>query len=329
MTTRRQLLQSVGGSLALSAMALDARAQAAPPLLRQLTLVVGFPAGGGTDVAARVIAEGLRGRYAETVIVDNRVGGSGRLGAAYVKDAPADGSVLLFTPAFPLAIFPHIYRKLPYDALADFTPVATTSKGALGLSVGPAVPASVRTAQEFVAWCKAHPDAATYGAPAGGGQHFAGVMFARRSGAPLRMVPYKGGAPSVTDALGGHIASVVTPLSEVLPHVKEGRLRLLATTTRQRSRFTPDVPSMQELGWDVVFDDWSGLVAPAKTPREVVARLNALVGDIVRAPAGTAALQNLGIDIDLNSPEDFAALYRTTWERYRDVVRSTGFTAED
>jgi len=328
MNPRRKMLAALAAGLAVPAMLRTPLGRAQSPL-RQLTIVVGFPAGGGTDMAARVVADGLRGHYADTVIVDNRLGAAGRIATAQVKDAPADGSVMLFTPAFPLAIFPHIYKKLPYDAMTDFVPVATTSKGAFVLSVGPGVPASVVTASDFVAWCKSNPDKATYGAPTGGGQHFAGVLFARHSQAPLRMVPYKGGAPSVTDAIGGHIASVITPMSEVIQHAKEGRLRMLATTTRQRTQFTPDVPSMRELGWDVIFDDWSGLVAPAGAPREVVARANALVADVVRSPAGSAALQHLGIDIDLNTPDEFAKLYRSTWERYRDVVRSTGFTAED
>ncbi|RYY87084.1 MAG: hypothetical protein EOO24_35120 [Comamonadaceae bacterium] len=301
----------------------------AQPVVRQLTLVVAFPAGGATDQVARLIAEGLRGKYAETVIVENRVGGNGRTGAVGVKNGPADGSIMLFGPAFPMAIFPHIYRTLPYDALQDFVPVATTSKGAFVLSVGPMVPASVRTAADFIAWCKANPDKANFGAPTGGSQHFSGVMFAQRAGVPLRMVGYKGGAPSVIDCLGGHIAAVVTPIPEVIQHARDGKLRLLATTTSERTRFTPDVPTMKELGWDVVFQDWSGLVAPARTPRDVVARANAAVAEVVRSPAAAAALVTIGVDPDLNTPEQFATLYRQTWEKYRDVVKATGFTPED
>lgn len=324
MITRRTTLKTFAATAALAVPALRAQT-----VVRQLTIVVAFPAGGATDAVARLVADGLRGRYADTVIVDNRVGGNGRIGAVHVKNGPADGSLMLFTPAFPLAIFPHIYRTLPYDPLQDFVPVATTGKGAFALSVGPAVPASVRTVADFIAWCKANPDNATFGAPAGGGQHFAGVQFARLAGVPLRMVPYKGGAPSVIDVLGGHIAAVVTPLPEVIQQVKEGKLRMLATTTTQRTRFTPEVPTMRELGYEVVFQDWSGLVAPARTPRDVVARANAAVADVIRSPAGAAAMVNLGAEADLHSPEEFAALYRSTWERYRDVVRSTGFTAED
>ena len=325
MQTRRLALRGLGAGAALLAMP----ALRAQGVLRQLTIVVAFPAGGATDAVARLLAEGLHGRYAETVVVENRAGASGRIGTSYVKNAPADGSVMLFTPAFPLAIFPHIYKALPYEPLQDFVPVATSGKGGFGLSVGPAVPATVRTAADFVAWCKAHPDNATFGAPAGSGQHFAGVQFAKAAAVPLRMVPYKGGAPSVVDVLGGHIAAVVTPLPEVLQHVKEGKLRMLATTTPQRSRFTPEVPTLRELGWDVVFQDWSGLLAPARTPRDLVVRANAAVGEVIRSPAGAQRMMDLGAEADVHTPESFAALYRSTYERYREVVKATGFTAED
>lgn len=328
MSTRRSTLAALAAAIAAPAL-LGTRNAQAQTLLKQLTLVVGFPAGGGTDAPARLVAEALRGHYAETVIVDNRVGVAGRIAAAYVKDAPADGSVLLFTPSFPLAIFPHIYKKMPYDALKDFVPVATTSKGAFALSVGPAVPASVKTARDFVAWCKANPGQASYGAPLGSGQHFAGVSFARAAGIALNVVPYKGGAPSVIDALGGHIPAIVNPLAEVLQQAKDGKLRILATTTRQRSRFTPEVPTMSELGWNVVFEDWSGIVAPAGMPRPLIDRVNALVREYASSPAGSDALLGMGIDIDLNTPEAFATTYRATWEKYREVVQQTGFTAED
>jgi tripartite-type tricarboxylate transporter receptor subunit TctC len=325
---RREAVKMVAAATAFPAVFASSPARA-QTVVKQLTIVVGFPAGGATDQVARLVADGLRGKYADVVVVENKVGGNGRIAAVQVKNAPADGSMMLFGPAFPMAIFPHIYRTLPYDPLKDFVPVATTGKGAFVLSVGPAVPANVRTVADFIAWCKANPDKATFGAPPGGGQHFAGVLFARTSGAPLRMVGYKGGAPSVIDVLGGHIAAVVTPIPEVIQHARDGKLRMLATTTRERTKFTQDVPTMKELGWDVVFQDWSGLIAPARTPADVVAKANAAVADVVRSPAGAAALATIGVDADLNTPQQFDALYKDTFERYRDVVRQTGFKAED
>jgi tripartite-type tricarboxylate transporter receptor subunit TctC len=186
--TRRTTLKTFAATAALAVPALRAQT-----VMRQLTIVVAFPAGGATDAVARLVADGLRGRYADTVIVDNRVGGNGRIGAVHVKNGPRGRQ--------PDAVHPGRSRsrsfrtstaRCPYDPLQDFVPVATTGKGAFALSVGPAVPASVRTVADFIAWCKANPDNATFGAPAGGGQHFAGVQFARLAGVPLRMVPYKG-----------------------------------------------------------------------------------------------------------------------------------------
>ena len=326
--TRRSLLLGLATVATLPSL-LASRAAYAQTAVRQLTIVVGFPAGGATDIVARLLADGMRGSYADTVIVENRSGGAGRIGTAHVKNAPADGSVMLCTAAFPLAIFPHIYKTLPYDSLADFVPVASTTRSGFALSVGPGVPDTVRTLKEFVAWCKAKPGDATYGAPAGSGQHFAGALFARQAGIPMRMISYKGGAPVVTDLLGGHIASAVNPIPEVLPYAKEGKLRILATTTNPRSRFLPDTPTMSELGYEVVFQDWSGLLAPAGTPKEIVARANAAAGEALRASNAAATLDKLGSAVDLNSPDQFAAMYRQTWERYRDVVKSTGFTAEE
>ncbi len=306
-----------------------ARAQTLAPV-KLLTVIVPFPAGGATDAVARLTAESLRGTYAENVVVENRAGAAGRIGVEYVKNRPADGSTLLFTPAFPISIFPHIYKKLNYDALADFVAVAPTSKGGLALAVGPAVPASVKTLGDFIAWCKANPAKANFGTASGSSQHFAGVTFARSAGIELPLIPYKGGAPAVVDLLGGQIAATVSPMPEVLPFAQDGRLRILATMGTSRSRFTPNVPTMVELGHkEVVFQDWSGFLAPAKTPPALVAQANAAITKLVRSEKGTEALAKLGTEADTQTPQEFASTVKAGWERYRAVVQATGFTAED
>src|SRR5690606_8181657 len=145
------------------------------------------------------------------------------------------------------------------------------------------------------AWCKANPDKASFGGPLGSSQHFSGVMFARGAGIDLRLIGYKGGAPAVVDTLGGHIPMVVTPLSEALPHVREGRLRMLATTGRRRSKAVPDVPTLYELGYkDVIFQDWSGFLAPAGMPADLVARANSAVQEVLKEDKVVQALANLG-----------------------------------
>jgi tripartite-type tricarboxylate transporter receptor subunit TctC len=333
MTTRRHFVTSLSAFCGLPAVAWigSARAQNTPPILKQVTIVVAFPAGGATDAVARLVAENaLRGHYAENVMVENRAGASGRLGTEFVKNRASDGATLLFTPAFPMVIFPHIYKKMTYDTFADFAPVAPTSKGNLGLAVGPAVPSGIATLPEFVAWCKANPERSNFGTASGSGQHFAGVTFGRSAGIDFRLVPYKGGAPAVVDLLGGHISSTVSPLPEIIPQAAEGKLRILATTGAARSRFLPTVPTMTEYGFrDVVFQDWSGFLAPARTPAELVNRANAIISEYVRSDKGTEALAKLGTEADAQGVSEFTATVKTSWERYRDIVRSTGFTAED
>lgn len=326
MPSRRHLL---GGAAALSP-GLFPRRSYAQEMLRQVTVVVAFPAGGATDLAARMVAEALRGRYAAQAVVENRTGAGGRTGTEYTKRLPADGSALIYTPAFPLVISPHVYPNLGYDTLRDFAPVALTTRSMLALSVGPKVPAAVRTLPDFVAWCRANPDAATYGAPSGASQHFAGVLINRATGANMTLVPYRGGAPSIADLLGGHIAAVVSPLAEALPQHRSGELRILVTLGTRRSRFLADVPSAGEHGFpDIVFQDWSGVFAPAGTPPALIQRANAIINDLMRSERGVEALARFGAEPDPQDPDAFATAVRADWERYRDIVRSSGFVGED
>ncbi|MFT8247302.1 tripartite tricarboxylate transporter substrate-binding protein [Roseomonas sp. BN140053] len=326
MASRRHLLAAGAAALPLTVLR-PARAQAP---LRQAVIINAFPPGGATDMAARMVAEGLHGSYAATTLVDNRTGGGGRVGTEYAKRLPADGSALLYTPAFPMVLFPHVYRTLLYDTLKDFTPVALTTRSMLALSVGPAVPNSVRTLADFVAWCRADPAKATYGAPSGASQHFAGVMLGRAAGVELTLVPYRGGAPTVTDMLGGHIAAAINPLAEVLPHASGGGARILVVFGSRRSRFLPDVPTAQEFGYrDVVFQDWSGVFMPAGAPPELVRRANTLINGVMSSPQGVEAAAKFGAEIEPGTPEDFAAAVRFDYERYGAIVRSTGFVAED
>ena len=328
MPSRRHLFGAAGAA-ALPAGLLPSAARA-QDLLRQATVTVAFPAGGATDLAARLVAEGLRGAYATTAVVDNRTGGGGRVGTEHAKRLPADGGNLLYTPAFPMVLFPHVHRTLLYDTLRDFAPVALATRSMLSLSVGPMVPAGVRSFPDFVAWCRANPDKASYGATSGSSQHFAGVMLGRAAGIELTLVPYRGGAPAVADLLGGHIPATVNPLAEVLPNAANGELRILVTLGTARSRFTPEVASAQELGYrDVVFQDWSGVFAPSGTPPALIARANTLINQVMRSARGTEALAKFGAEADPVTPEEFAAIVRADFDRYGAIVRSTGFVAEE
>jgi tripartite-type tricarboxylate transporter receptor subunit TctC len=323
---RRDVLSFMTGVLALPLVGSAAQAQ---KLLDTATFVVGFPAGGATDTVARLVAEGVRGTYATAVVVQNKTGAGGQIAAVDVKEMPADGSALLFTPAFPMVIFPHVYKDIRYDTLKDFVPVATTHFGTLAFSVGPGVPDDVKTLQDFVAWAKKNPDKASFGAPAGGAQHFTGLMLARDADIKLQLVSYRGGGPSVVDALGGHIPAVITPLAEVLPSAREGKLRILATTARERSTLAPDIPTFFELGFEkIVVQDWSGFLAPAGTPPDVVARANAAISAAVQTPKVKEAMATLGMEVGTQTPAEFAVTVRESWERYRDIVKASGFQAE-
>lgn len=312
------------------AAAVCAPAVSAQEMLKQAVIVVGYPAGGATDLLARFVADGIRGVYATTVIVENRPGAGGRIAAEHVKNAKADGSVLLFTPAFPMLIYPHIYKTLNYDTLRDFAPVGLGGRSMLCLAVGPAVPAAVTNIAQFVEWARANQKQAVFGAPSGSSQHFAGALFARGAGIKLDHISYKGGAPAMQDLLGGHLPANVSPVAEALPHHQAGKIRILAVTGARRSRFLADVPTMSELGHkDVLFQDGIGLFAPAGTPGAVVAKLNAAMADAMKSEAGLAGLSKLGMELDNMTPEAYAALVRTDFERYRQIVQSTGFKAED
>ena len=323
MTTRRRFL-------AAAAAAAFAPRSFAQDLPRQISIVVGFPAGGATDLVARLIGDGLRRTLAPAVIVENRPGASGRVGVEYVKSARNDGSVLLFTPAFPMLISPHLYPKLGYDTLRDFVAVGSVARSMLCFAVGPAVPAAVTGIAAYVDWVKANPRQALFGAPSGSSQHFCGQLLGRAVGVPLQHVPYKGGAPAMQDLIGGHLPANASPVAEALPHHQAGKIRILAVAGVRRSRFLPEVPSLAELGYrEVVFQDWLGVFAPAGTPPAVAARLYAAMAETVNAPEGVAALGKFGMETDAAGPDAFPGIVKADWERYRAIVNASGFKAED
>ena len=323
-STRRGLLI---GSLAL-AFSSRALAQATAKPLR---IIVPFPAGGEADALARIVADKLRGNYAGTVIVENRVGASGRTGVEAVKSAEPDGSTLLFTPDFPMTVYPHSFRKLSYDPLADFAPVSLIARSGVALAAGPALPAEVRTALDYVAWAKANPKQALYATTAAGGTpHFVGVMLARDAQVKLSPVHDKGGAPALEELLGGRIPVGIHPIGELLPHLRGGKLRALATTGDKRSRFLPELPTLAESGFkDIVILPWLGFLAPAKTPRETIARLANAIADASGHGDAQQSFLKLGMEAVAMTPVGFAATLRSDLEKWAPIVKASGFSAED
>jgi tripartite-type tricarboxylate transporter receptor subunit TctC len=279
---------------------------------------------------ARILAERLRGPYASTVLVENKPGAAARLAVEYVKNAEPDGSVMLFTPDFPITVYPHSFRSLNYDPLRDFIPVAPATKSMLTYNIGPAVPDSVKTLADFVQWCRANPGKASYGTTsAGGTPHFVGMMLASEAGVPMTPVHYRGGAPALQDLLGGHVPASVNPISESLPFARSGTLRTLAVTGAQRSPFLPDVPTMTEAGYKIVVDSWLGVFVPAKTPAEVVNALSSAIAEAVKSSPMTESLAKIGNVPAFQTPAEFAAVVKADVARWAPVVKASGFVAED
>jgi tripartite-type tricarboxylate transporter receptor subunit TctC len=322
MNPRRRLL------LALGALAVSPKGIAQS---KQLRIIVPFPPGGGTDVLARIVGERLRGGYASSVIVENRVGASGRVGVDAVKAAEPDGSTILFIPDFLMTVYPHSFRKLSYDPLADFAPVAIVAKSGLALCAGPALPESARSIQDYLAWARSNPKNAFFATTsAGGTPHFVGVMLASDSGVALSPVHYKGGAPALQDLLGGQIPLSVNPVGEILPYARSGKLRVLATTGQQRSKFLPEVPTLAESGFpQIVIEPWLGFFAPARTPAETVGRLAAAIADAVKVPETAQSFEKFGNEPVAVGPAAFAATLKRDLDAWRPIVKASGFTAED
>src|SRR3954465_14325455 len=300
MIDRRQL---IAGSAASLIVATGAMAQT---VKKPVHVIVGFPAGGGTDVTARVLAEGLRGPYASTVLVENKPGASARPAGEYVKNADPGGSVMLFTPDFPMTLYPHSFKTLSYDPLKDFTAVAPATKSMLSYNVGPMVPASVTTLKDYVQWCKANPDKASYGTTsAGATPHFGGVMLSNEAKVPMNPVHYRGGAPALQDVVGGHIGASVNPTSESMPLHQAGTIRILAVTGSKRSQFLPDVPTMVEQGFNVVVESWLGVFLPAKAPGDVLNALSAAMREASQSATMKDNLAKFASVATYQTPADF------------------------
>jgi tripartite-type tricarboxylate transporter receptor subunit TctC len=330
MLTRRALLAGAAAAATGAAPSRpDAQAFAQAPK-KTLHIVVGFAPGGATDVIARILAERLRGRYAPSVIVENKPGAAARVAVDYIKHAEPDGSEVLLTPDFPLTVYPHSFRSLSYDPLRDFTPIAPTSGSTLTFVIGPAVSGEVKSLKDFVAWCKANPDRAVFATTAAGSTtHFVGIMLANAAGIQLSPVHYRGGAPALQDLFGGHVPASVNPIGEVVAQAAAGKLRVLAVTSPARSPFLPDVPTMREAGFDVAFETWVGVFGPARMPRDTVEALNAAIGDAVRSPEMTESLARMGNGGRFQTPDALAATVKADMERWGPVVKASGFVAEE
>ena len=291
-----------------------------------IKIVVGYPAGATSDALARVVGEAMAKQLGQTVIVENKAGAGGRIANELVKAAPPDGSTLLMTPVATMSIFPHSFAgQLRYDPFKDFAPVTHLSDFQLGLGVATAVPA--KNLAEYVAWVKADPAKnGFYGSAAAGSlPHFFGVMFARSAGITLTHVPYKGTAAAMQALAGGEISALSTVAADIRALVQADKARLLAVAGEKRSDTFPDVPTFREQGYDLVATPWYALFAPAGTPPEVVARLNAAAGAALKDPAIRQRLVEMGLEPTGYGPDRLAAIMKADHERWGPPIRASGF----
>ena len=333
MTSIERRRMAIGAIVATAALGMGpAFAQgAAPPAgaypTKPITMVVPFPPGGPTDLVARVLAQKIGEQLGQSVLVDNRGGANGNIGAAYVAKAPADGYTILYNTS-SITLSPSLYKNVPYDVSKDFLPVASVAVVPLGLVVNPSVPAN--TVAEFVAYAKAHPGKLSYGSAGNGNvTHLGAFQFVQANGLEATHVPYKGSAPADVDLVGGQIQFMTDTVNSVMPFVRDRRLKMLAVTTGKRMALFPDVPTLAESGMPgFEVGAWQGVMGPAGTPPDVVARLNA---EIVKA-LGTAAVRERlalqGAEPLGSTPAEYGAYVQKELRRWAGVVKATGVTLD-
>ena len=309
-------------ALLLSCAGAAAHAQSWPT--KPVRVVVAFAPGGSLDFVTRIVAERLSQDLGQQFVVENRAGANGNVGAEYVARQPADGYTVLAS-ADALVSSAHVY-KLGYDALKDLTPVVQFTRQPLVLAVHPSL--GVNSVAELIAEAKKNPGLGYATSGSGSGQHMVGEWLARLAGIKLTHVPYKGGGQAITDLVGGQVKIGSLGSTPVMPHYKAGRLKIIAQTTAKRAPSLPEVPTYQEQGLAIELDQWLGFLVPAGTPADVVRRLNAATAKVLAVPAVQERLAPQGLEVASGSPEEFARLYRSDYEKYARLVKELGVRAD-
>ena len=314
---RRSLLASL-----FAIMALPVQAQSQP-----VKILIGFPAGGSADTTARILADKMKDTLGVPVLVENRPGAGGRIAAQAVKDAAADGNTMMLVPFAVMVIQPMVFSSVKYDTSKDFTPVANAVIFPLALAAGPATPA--KNLRELTDWFKANPDKANYGSPAAGSMpHFLGELLANQTGVKLVHVPFQGGAPMVTNLLGGQIPIGIDTPAEFAEHHRAGKLRVIATSGAVRSAQYAEVPTFKEQGIDVDASAWFAFFGPAGIPKATTDKLNASIQAALKAPDVVERLGKLGLTAAPSSSDDMAkrlAMDKTVWG---PAIKASGFKAD-
>jgi tripartite-type tricarboxylate transporter receptor subunit TctC len=311
--------------LALLALPLPAARAAYPE--RPIRLIVPFPPGGGTDLVARQLAEGMTQNLGQTVVVENRGGGSTIIGTEAVAKAQPDGYTLLLA-TFAHAVNPALHRKLPYATFDAFAPVALIGRSPNVLVVSPKAP--FKTVQELLAYARSHPGKLTFGSYGNGtSAHLAGEMFKSLAQVNMVHVPYRGSGPALTDLMGGQIDTMFSTVSSVSQLVKNGQLRALAVTSAQRSPSHPEWPTVAESGVPgYVVESWYGVYAPAGTPPDTIARLNAALKVAVQSPNFRRNVEEEGLVLDVGDPKQLDTFVRSEADRWAKIIKDAGIAEQ-
>jgi tripartite-type tricarboxylate transporter receptor subunit TctC len=319
---RSALLTLIACALVASVAAPPAQAQSFPS--KPVRMVIPFPPGGPLDAVGRTIAQKLTEAWGQNVLVDNRPGAGGNIGADLVAKSAPDGYTVVMGALSTHAVNPSLYPKMPYDAIKDFAPISLVAVTPNVLVVNPSLP--VNTAREFIAYAKANPGKLAFGSGSNGSAgHLAGELFKAETGADMLHVPFKGAAPAMQALLAGDTQLMFDNLASSTPQVKAGKLRALAVTTAQRSKLAPELPTLAEAGlpgFDIT--TWFGLLAPAGTPPDVIARWNSEVTRILNAPEVRERLLLLGVEPAPNSPQAFAQFIGSEMAKYARIVKLSG-----
>ena len=295
---------------------------------KTVTVVVPWPPGGPSDIAARPVAKGLTESLGQSFIVDNRGGASGNIGTAAVTRASPDGYTLLITSSSPIVINPALYKQIPYDPAKDLIPITNLLRVPLVLTAHPSVPAN--NVKELIALINSQQGKFQYASSGTGTpQHLTGELFKTAAKLDVIHIPYKGSAPAITDLLGGHVPVMFDSMVAILPHIKTGKVKPIAVTSAKRSPQLPDVPTFAESGLPAVESyAWYGFFAPTGTPKDIVAKLNSETLKVMKQPDFQKVLADTGSDFVGDTPENFAAFVKTEAVKWGDIVKKSGATAE-
>jgi len=322
----RRMLQAaiLGAALATAALS-PAHAQPYPN--RPITIVIGYTPGAVSDLAARTIGEGLHQAWGQPVIVDNRPGSGGNIGAGLVARAPADGYTLMIGTDAQMASNVHLYKYVGFDPVKDFAPVAYAGANIICLAVNAELP--IRTVADLIAYAKKNPGKLNYGSSGvGSPHHLAGELLHQLAGIDIAHIPYKGGGAAVNDLLGGHIGMAFLSLSAAVPQISSGRLRIIAMVEKTRYAAMPDIPTIGETVPGFEMTSWVGVFAPAATPPDIVAKLNDGIAKVLTVPDVKEKLAKLGLAVAAGKPDELAAMVSSGIKVRGELIKAAGIQPE-